>query len=182
MRGAPCRLSNDPSLLLRSAVAADAGSIARLHIASWRAAYVAELPVSFLAALDEATRTEEWRERLARPTTIVLLAERDGTVVGFCAHGPAHHADLTNAWEIYGLHVSPELRGSGIGSRLFVAASEHARRHGAALLTLWVVATNAPARRFYESKAMQPDGVEKQRALTPQVVLHEVRYCMALPP
>ena len=165
---------------MRSAVAADAWSIARLHIASWRAAYAAELPPSFLAALDEGTRTQQWRERLSVATTRVLLAEREGRVVGFCAHGPCHHADLTSAWEIYGLHVSPELRGSGIGSRLFAAACEHGRQAGAGVLALWVVKTNSAARRFYESKFMQPDSIEKPRELAPDVVLYEVRYRTAL--
>jgi ribosomal protein S18 acetylase RimI-like enzyme len=125
-------------------------------------------------------RTQQWHERLAVPTTRVLLAERDGHVVAFCAHGPCHHADLTSAWEIYSLHVSPELRGGGIGSRLFAAACEHARQAGAEALALWVVKTNSAARRFYESKFMQPDGIEKQRELAPDVVLHEVRYRMDL--
>ena len=130
--------------------------------------------------MDEATRTQQWRERLAVATTRVFLAEREGRVVGFCAHGPCHHADLTSAWEIYGLHVSPELRGGGIGSRLFAAACEHGRHAGAGVLTLWVVKSNGAARRFYESKFMQPDGIEKQRELGPDVVLHEVRYRMEL--
>ncbi|MGH7713836.1 MAG: GNAT family N-acetyltransferase, partial [Gemmatimonadaceae bacterium] len=94
-------------------------------MASWRAAYRAELSADFREALDEAQRADQWRTRLATPTTEVLLAERDGKLVGFCAHGPAAH--LTSAWEIYGLHVEPSLRGGGIGSTLFAEARETAR-------------------------------------------------------
>ncbi|HJU74974.1 MAG TPA: GNAT family N-acetyltransferase [Gemmatimonadaceae bacterium] len=166
---------------VRRAGPADASAIARLHIASWRAAYRAELPPAFLAALDETQRTQQWHERLEVPTTEVLLADRAGQVTGFCAHGPANAAhNLTSAWEIYGLHVAPDLRGTGIGTQLFGAACDRAREKGAAQLTLWVVATNAPARRFYEAKGMRPDGVEKQRELIPGVVLHEVRYTVSL--
>ncbi len=163
---------------LRRAEQEDAASIARLHIASWRAAYSAELPSEYLAALDEGARAEQWRSRLARPTTQVLLAETAGELLGFCAHGPgqATRASLTSIWEIYGLHVLPQRRGRGIGSVLFGEAVRSACQADAQVLTLWVVATNAPARRFYEGKGMQPDGGAKDRELAPGITLHEVRY------
>ncbi len=168
---------------LRRAHIEDAASIARLHVASWRAAYRAELPPAYLAALDEAVRAEQWRARLARPTTQVLLAEMAGELVGFCAHGPGQttRASLTSIWEIYSLHVQPLLRGGGIGSVLFSEAVRGAARADAQTLTLWVVATNAPARRFYEGKGMQPDGAAKDRELAPGITLHEVRYSIPLP-
>lgn len=78
------------------------------------------------------------------------------------------------------MHVAPDLRGTGIGSKLFGAARDRGREKGAAWLALWVLATNAPARRFYEAKGMLADGAEKQRELAPGVVLHEVRYKVPL--
>jgi GNAT superfamily N-acetyltransferase len=167
---------------LRRAQVADAGAIALLHIASWRVAYSAELPAWYLESLDEAARAEQWRTRLARPTTDVLLAEEAGALLGFCAHGPAQEtgAGLTSAWEIYSLHVLPRLRAGGIGSILFNEGLGSARRAGASMLTLWVVTTNAPARRFYEKKGMQPDGAAKTRELAHGVTLHEVRYGIPL--
>ena len=120
---------------------------------------------------------------MSRPTTEVLLAERGADLLGFCAHGPTHNADedLTSAWEVYSLHVRPRLRGGGIGTILFNEGVNAARRAGAQRLVLWVVATNAPARRFYERKGMQPDGVQKGRELAPGIILHEVRYRLSLP-
>ena len=167
---------------LRHAQLVDASAIALLHIASWRVAYSAELPASYLASLDEAARAEQWRTRMARPTTHVLLAEQDGALLGFCAHGPAHDAgdSLTSAWEIYSLHVQPRLRGGGIGTILFNEGLDSGRRAAASPLTLWVVATNAPARRFYEGKGMQADGATKDRELAPGITLHEVRYRIPL--
>ncbi|MGH7695713.1 MAG: GNAT family N-acetyltransferase, partial [Gemmatimonadaceae bacterium] len=169
-------------LQLRRAQLVDASAVANLHIASWRVAYSAELPADYLASLDDALRAEQWLARMSRPTTEVLLAEADRDLLGFCAHGPMQNADedLTSAWEIYSLHVRPRLRGGGIGTILFSEALLSARRAGAPVLTLWVVATNAPARRFYEGKGMQPDGAQKDRQLTPGIVLHEVRYRLSL--
>ena len=135
--------AHDPGVRLRRATETDAAAIARIHVASWRAAYRSELPVAFLAALSETKRAQQWLQRLAVRETIVMLAERDGSLVGFCAHGPARATErsLTSAWEIYSLHVAPELRGGGIGSTLFADARAHAVRAGATVLALWVVAT-----------------------------------------
>ena len=167
---------------LRRAQLADAGAIAVLHIASWRVAYSAELPAPYLASLDKNARAEQWRTRMARATTDVLLAEQDGELLGFCAHGPAHDSggSLTSAWEIYSLHVQPHLRGGGIGTILFDEGLGSAHRARASMLTLWVVATNAPARRFYEGKGMQADGAAKSRELAPGITLDEVRYSVTL--
>jgi ribosomal protein S18 acetylase RimI-like enzyme len=162
---------------LRIAQLEDALSIARLHIASWRVAYGDALPADYLASLDEGARAEQWRSRLGRPTT-VLLAEGDAELLGFCAHGPAApiSESLTSAWEIYSLHVRPDLRGRGVGTILFDEALRAARAAKASPLTLWVVANNTPARRFYEQKGMHADGTEKKRELAPGIVLHEVHY------
>ena len=154
--------------------------MARLHIASWRAAYRNELPAHYLDALDEGQRSEYWRARLQESLRIIL-AEQARDLLGFCAHGPARGmSDLTSAWEIYALHVSPELRGSGIGSVLFAEAVSAARAARSAHLALWVLATNSGARRFYEAKGMQADGVAQQRAPAQDVTLHEVRYSSSL--
>lgn len=165
---------------LRTAQLGDAAAIARLHIASWRAAYTAALPAEYLAALDEGERAEQWRVRLNGAGTAVLLAERERTLLGFCAHGPALDESLTSTWEIYSLHVQPELRSRGIGSLLFSEAQACARRAVASALVLWVVANNTAARRFYEGKGMQADGAAKTRELAPGVVLHEVHYRQTL--
>jgi ribosomal protein S18 acetylase RimI-like enzyme len=170
--------SNTTGVRLRRASVADVAAIARIHVASWRAAYRAELPGPFLDALSETERAKQWEERLAVPGMVVVLAERDGTLAGFCAHGPARDAEnnLTNAWEIYSLHITPELRGIGIGSILFAEGRAAAARAGAHALTLWVVATNVPAQRFYESKAMHADGGARRRQLATGIALDEVHF------
>lgn len=45
--------------------------------------------------------------------------------------------------------VSPALRGRGVADRLLRDACEHARREGAASITLWVTEMNDRARAFY---------------------------------
>lgn len=164
-------------LRLRSATIADAAAIARIHIASWRAAYANELPADLLASLDHAERTDIWRQRIADPENVVRVIEEKQQLLAFCSSGPSHDKDETaGTWEIRNLHVSPELRGGGLGGRLFDDAAQRARSAHAHTLTLWVVETNHPARGFYEKRGMQLDGAHKQHAISDSAYLSEVRY------
>jgi GNAT superfamily N-acetyltransferase len=162
----------------RRAGVVDAEAIARLHIASWRAAYRGLLPDAFLDSQDLADRSETWRRKLADSGTTVLLAEASAGLLGFCACGPSHDrdADTTTVWEIYNLHVAPDRRGQGIGGRLFDAAVSLGLEHGARDLTLWVLDGNTPAERFYRQKGMTPDGARQSRTVGPDAIFAEVRY------
>jgi GNAT superfamily N-acetyltransferase len=164
--------------LPRRATASDADAIARLHIASWSAAYAAELPAWYLDGQDVQARTALWSARIADPQTAVCVQEVAHRLVGFCASGPSRDADADASvvWEIQNLHVAPELRGGGIGSVLFTDALERAWLQGATELTLWVVETNAPARAFYARRGMHLDGANQRHVLEPGVSLNEIRY------
>lgn len=168
--------------MIRLASPNDAAGIASLHVASWQSTYRAELPAEFLAGLDAADRAEQWRIRLDTKHTVVLVAPDQGPIVGFCACGPSRDDDVDRAttWEILALHVSPDLKGTGIGRRLFDEALRTGQSRSASLLTLWVVRTNLGARRFYERRGMSPDGATKVHTLAPGAELDEVRYRLAL--
>ena len=166
-----------PRVVARTATTEDAPEIARLHIASWRATYIRELPEDFLASQDLEGRTARWQARFAEGVQ-VLVAEASGTLVGFVAFGPAHDPESFKAgdWEIHNIHVEPSRHGQGIGRLLFERAVGACRGHGAAGVMLWVVKTNAKARAFYERMGMLSDGGEQEHTVQPGMVLHEVRY------
>ena len=153
-----------------------------MHVASWRTAYRGFVPDAYLDTLTTAARAADWRARFASPGLEVLLADAAGTLAAFCAHGPSHDADADASvvWEIHSLHVRPERTGTGIGGRLFAEAAARGAAAGRAVLTLWVVDPNRPARAFYERRGMTPDGARQSRIIAPGVVLHEVRYRMPL--
>lgn len=168
--------------MIRRASPDDAMGIASLHVASWRSTYRAELPAEFLAGLNTADRAEQWRGRLGTGQTVVLVEADEEAIVGFCSCGPTRDPDADGAttWEIFALHVSPGLKGTGIGRRLFDEAVRAGRARSASTLSLWVVGTNLGARRFYEGRGMSPDGVTQTHTLAPGAELDEVRYRLAL--
>jgi ribosomal protein S18 acetylase RimI-like enzyme len=155
----------------------DAAGIARLHVASWQATYRDELPAAFLDGQDVDARRGHW-EAEVRGGTGVLVAEDRGDLVGFVAFGPARDedADASRTFQIHNLHAAPSRHGRGIGRALFEDALAEARAHGAREVTLWVVETNANARRFYERQGMEPDGARRTQPVGDGAELREVRY------
>lgn len=169
---------------LRLARPADAEAIAALHLVSWRSAYRPFLPARVLDELDLVTHTAEWRRRVGVPEVQIALEEEGGELIGFCAHGPTGDPEASvdpRVWEIKNLHVHPERKGTGAGSRLFDAAVQHARRIEAGSVTLWVVEGNQVARAFYERKGMVTDGGRTTHTLGADGTMPVVRYRLTLP-
>lgn len=79
----------------------------------------------------------------------LLLAEDGDGLAGFCwtkVDDPAG-----NRGEIYVVGVDPSRQGGGLGRSLVAAGCRHLARRGCRVVSLYVDADNAPARRLYES-------------------------------
>jgi GNAT superfamily N-acetyltransferase len=138
---------------IRTATTGDAETIAALHAESWRATYRGMMPAAFLDGPVVDDRRRLWASRLApewagaggRP--YVAVAEEEGDCVGFVCliDQPPHRVLLDN------LHVRPGRTGSGIGRSLLFHAFDWVATHRPKCpLSLWVLADNAGAIRFYE--------------------------------
>ena len=79
----------------------------------------------------------------------VLVAEDDGTVVGFCSLAVETHWSGSRDVYISALAVDSTREGRGIGRALVAAAQDFARARGVTQLTLLTGAANARARAFY---------------------------------
>lgn len=155
----------------------DARAIAVLHVKSWRSAYKDLVPDEFLAGPVEDDRASLWKSRLAVPdqARLVLKAvDQDDVMVGFtCVL-----RDADPAWGplLDNLHVTPELKGRGIGALLFVAS----RAWSAAVapgqpMHLWVIEGNTQARHFYDRE--RGEVVERQiLELTAGIHVPALRY------
>ena len=130
--------STDPAaeatdVLLRPAEPEDAGAIVEVHLAA-RAA--APMPPS----VHDAGNIRRWVT--ARTTDAeVWVAERGGSVV---AYADLEHPTTGPGW-LHSLYVRPDHARQGVGTLLLDLAK--ARRPGG--FSLWVFASNTPARAFY---------------------------------
>lgn len=169
-----------PAPAIRAAAEADIPAIARVQVASWRAAYRDILPETLLDNLSETERAGLFRSRLMHPQAEdrpLWVMERLGEILGFVACGPCldHGLDPAATAEVYALYFSPSAWGNGFGRALLAHALGDLREQGFAEAILWVLERNARARRFYESAGWRADGALRTE-WQGGIALREVRY------
>ncbi len=169
---------------IRSATVEDAPAIASIHVRSWQWAYRGQLPDDYLDRMSETLdrRIERRRAELANlpPEARWWVAEQDGKIVGFAITGPSRDADMPpKTGEVELIYLLPEAAGKGVGRALFAHAVADLRERGYERAMLWVLESNARARRFYEAAGWRADGANKTEEW-PGVVLHEVGYYIVL--
>ncbi|MFG1879292.1 GNAT family N-acetyltransferase [Sphaerisporangium sp. NPDC049003] len=157
----------------------DIEAVSSVRVAGWRTAYAGILPQSYLDGLSVEQDARGRRKRFARAdgTTLDLVAEDAGAVVGWLAMGPCRDADARPGdGEIYALYVRPDVIGTGAGRTLARAALRAAGERSYRRLLLWVLEANARARRFYGSAGFVPDGTrslwEVAGASVPEIRYH----------
>lgn len=137
-------------MLLRPATLDDCPGIAAAHVASWRAAYDGILDAQLLASLSESARAEGWRSVLRAGRSKLTVAEVAGRIAGFVSYGRCRDAGADAAQgEIWALYVDPADWNTGVGRRLLGEAVDDLERDGYRRVSLWVLAANGRARRFY---------------------------------
>ncbi|MGD9694169.1 MAG: N-acetyltransferase family protein [Thermoleophilia bacterium] len=178
------RRAEREALEIRSAGPDDAGTIADIHIATWRAAYAHVFGEAALASVDPEQRERSWRTLLAgaRPPRRVLVAGPAGAPpVGFAAWSPTRDPDGDTATtaELCAIYVLPSAWGTGVGRLLMDRGVALARRDGFLRATLWVLADNPRAQAFYRRSGWRPDGADRtERVLG--VTVGELRYATEL--
>jgi len=115
---------------LRHATTGDGAQVAEIFLSSRHQA----MPWLAQPHNDDETRT--WHINVLLPRGTVMVAEREGTVVGF--------AEPSGGW-LNALYVAPSAQGSGVGSALF----EHSMLLQPNGFDLWVFQRNTRALDFY---------------------------------
>lgn len=168
------------TVLVRTATVDDADAIARIHVDGWRHAYRGLIDDAVLDGLDVADRTVSWRRWLERSAAIaepgegtdgderhdMLVAERDGVVVGWASFGPARAAARSGWGELAGLYVAPAAARAGVGRALVAEVERRLAHAGFVRAYLWVLEGNRPAELAYERYGWVEDGVSEPDART----------------
>jgi len=166
--------------LVREAKTADAASIGRIHVDTWRVHYRGFVPDYYLESLSVDARIQAWRQILSDPRagTETFVAEEIGNVMGFCNVGPSRDGDAAESTgELYSIYVSPREQKKGVGSALMRAGLHFLISKKFNSASLWVLKTNQATIRFYESKGWRADGQEKTEERN-KFVFEEIRYVL----
>ncbi len=160
---------------MRQATSADADSIGRVQVETWRVAYAGLLPQDAIDAFDVSARQAMWREglgRTPRPGSATFVALVEDEIVGFATVGASHSEDGTG--EVYAIYVDPSRWGHGAGRALMERAEDSLRESGFPKALLWVLRGNERAERFYRAEGWERDG-EKEDLFQGATVI-ELRY------
>lgn len=108
-----------------------------------------ELATKFIAA------------RIERGDSTIFLAEdASGLGIGFCQLYPTFcSVEAAPIYVLYDLFVRPEVRRSGAGRTLLMAAEAHAKENGVARMDLTTAKNNRSAQALYESLGWKRDDV-----------------------
>lgn len=162
---------------IREAKVTDAGSIARVHIDTWRSAYAGIVPAAYLERLSYQARETSWVDILTahQPSTGNWVAATDaGQVVGFAGSGPERDGNPTYRGELYAIYLFPAYQRRGVGRRLVAAVAQHLIQEGFPSMLVWVLQDNHPGCRFYAS--LGGEKVGQQSIAIGGVDLVEVSY------
>ncbi len=171
----------DASVTVRRAMPADAAAIARVHLDAWRWAYEGLLDPSLLARRNVDSTTAMWQRTMAEGTHVVLVAERDGDVVGFAGCGPSRDDNAVGAGELFVMYIDPDAYRTGVGSALMARVLEELVAAGFDEAVVWVLESNQLGRRFYERWGWQTDGATKDEPNGDAPPLLDLRYRRRLP-
>jgi len=170
---------------VRPARPGEAGALAELSVAAWRAAYPGLVPQDYLDALRPAARLAGFEAALAAtawPRRGVLVLEGpEGAPLGFCSLGPSRDDDAEPGavGEIETFYLHPGAFGTGAGDLLMAGALAQLASGGFGRATLWVLGTNDRARRFYARHGWRPDGATRRHDWE-AFVATDVRYARAV--
>jgi L-amino acid N-acyltransferase YncA len=99
-------------IIIRKAVLEDANQIAEVHVSSWKEAYKHLMTDRMLSSVTFQKEKKKWGKYLEDDNSIVLVAEKDESVVGFVTFGEPGDEDLANSksksLEIYSIYIKPE--------------------------------------------------------------------------
>jgi L-amino acid N-acyltransferase YncA len=166
---------------IRLASAADCEGIAIVHVRTWQAAYRGVVPDAFLDSISLEVRTQAWRAALERGHPEIWVACREAQVIGWVSFGPARDSDAASTTgELEAIYVCPQYWGTGLGRALWLTARDRLINRGFNSITLWVLAENSRAIRFYEAAGFLPDWSSQKVIRIGGQELQEVRFGTAI--
>jgi GNAT superfamily N-acetyltransferase len=121
------------------------------------------------AFVAEHLTAQRFEEYVADAGRAVLVAEDDGTAIGYAmlVHGEPYDADVRAVvrhrptTELSKIYVLPNAHGGGVAGQLLAAAVAVARELGAAGMWLGTNQANVRAQRFYEKSGFARIGTKR---------------------
>jgi ribosomal protein S18 acetylase RimI-like enzyme len=134
----------------------------------------------YLACLEntQVQREAWWRQSIEEGTQKVFVALINEQVTGWISVGASRdeHAEPDSTGEVVGLYVLAEYWGTCTGRALWLKGTEYLLNQGFRWVTLWVLAENIRAVRFYRSLGLTSETASLRTLARSGRTLEEIRY------
>lgn len=159
------------------ATLADVRAIAEIQVDAWRAAYARILPAGYLSSLSVEQREAMWRAAVESGQPELLVGKDGCDVLGWVAFGACRDQDARPFQaEIWAIYIAPTDWSSGIGRQLWQQARDMLFQQGYSTCSLWVLAENERAIRFYRSIGFVADDIAARQIELGGRLLQQGRY------
>jgi ribosomal protein S18 acetylase RimI-like enzyme len=157
----------EPAIHIRPATPADLAAIGQLGALLVRVHHGFD-PDRFIAATPQTARSygSFLGTQLDEPNILVLVAERDGEVVGYAYAGVEGNDWMSlrgPAGVLYDIVIDPAHRGQGVGRVLLDAALAALEAKGAPRVVLSTAERNEPAQRLFARAGFRRTMIEMTR-------------------
>ena len=130
----------------------DIPDVVDIRIRGWQVAYKNIIDQDYLNNL--SNEYDKNTERIQKNYNYngFIVALKDDKVVGFCRYifNNNFSNDIDCDSELLALYVKPELKGLGIGNKLFNYVVNEFKNNNKHKMILWCLKENYPSRMFYE--------------------------------
>jgi ribosomal protein S18 acetylase RimI-like enzyme len=163
------------------ATPADAQAVAQIHVSAWQAAYEGIVPTDYLAGLSVPAREAYWGEAIRAGHPELWVARVGGEMAGWVALGPCRDEGCgPAAGEIWAIYVAAPFWSQGVGKALWLRARDRLIEREFSTASLWVLAENARAIRFYAAAGFAPEPGSAKTFELGGKSLEEIRYVAAI--
>lgn len=174
-------LAGQATVQIRDATVEDAAAIADIHVSGWRAAYRGVVPDQHLQSLSIEKRQAAWLSAIEKGEPLIRVAAGANGVSGWVAFAGSRDSDAQpRTGEIWAIYVSPTAWAQGIGRHLLTRACAELHDMGFRAVTLWVLAKNEHACRFYERSGFVAEQSSVKLVNIGGAELQELRYAREL--
>jgi len=165
----PPGVSLNPAVHIRPATPTDVSTIGRLGALLVREHHDFD-PQRFIAATSQTEKSYGWflGTQLEEPNIVILVAERDGEVIGYTysgVEGTDYMALRGPAGVMYDIVVDPANRKQGVGRMLVNATLDALKARGAPRVVLSTAEQNAAAQRLFDRAGFRRTMIEMTREL-----------------
>jgi ribosomal protein S18 acetylase RimI-like enzyme len=142
-------------IIIRKVKLQDIPAVVDISISGWQNAYQGIIDDNYLKSLDAERAKKIAKMEKSYDSSGFIVAEIDNQIVGFCRYidNNSFSKQIEDAdCELSVMYVKPNMKRSGIGSKLFFYVLNEFYKKDKELMVIWCLKENQPAINFYQKK------------------------------